>query len=120
MLGAMAMAARPLRRRVKSSDPRRILLLRLERIGDLVMALPAIAAVRQHAPHAEIDLVVGSWNADLARAIPGITRVIALDAAWLAREGSGLGLPALLRAARSWSRLATTLRSTSSPTSAAT
>ena len=37
--------------------------LRLERIGDLLMALPAIADVRALAPDAAIDLVVGSWNA---------------------------------------------------------
>ncbi len=90
-------------RRVRPVAPRRILLLRLERIGDLVMALPAIRDVRAAAPHAEIDLVVGSWNAPLARAIDGIDRVESLDARWLAR-GSGLGLPALLKAARGWRR----------------
>lgn len=68
--------------------PRRILLLRLERIGDLLMSAPAIAAVRRFAPDATIDLVVGSWNAPIARLIPGIDRVETLDAAWLAR-GSG-------------------------------
>ena len=47
-------------------EPRRILLLRLERIGDLVMALEAIRDVRALAPAAQIDLVVGSWNAALA------------------------------------------------------
>jgi ADP-heptose:LPS heptosyltransferase len=72
--------------------PRRILLLRLERIGDLLMSAPAIAAVRQFAPDAEIDLVVGSWNAAIARLIPGIDRVETLDASWLAR-GRGGGAP---------------------------
>ena len=69
--------------------PQRILLLRLERIGDLLMTLPALADVRALAPDAEIDLVVGSWNADLARAIDPVTRVESLDAAWLARERPG-------------------------------
>jgi ADP-heptose:LPS heptosyltransferase len=76
--------------------------LRLERIGDLLMALPGISAVRRFAPNAEIDLVVGSWNADLARAIPAVTRVIPLDAAWLARDGEGVALPALMRVATTW------------------
>ena len=40
--------------------PRRILCLRLERIGDLLMTLPALAEVRALAPEAEIDLVVGN------------------------------------------------------------
>ena len=102
VIAAAAGLARPLRRRRPSLSPRRILLLRLERIGDLLMALPAIADVCALAPDAEIDLVVGSWNADLARALDPVTRVLPLDAAWLAREGSGLSLSSLIRAARRW------------------
>jgi ADP-heptose:LPS heptosyltransferase len=101
-LGLIASAARPFARRARPRDPRRILLLRLERIGDLLMALPAIRDVRSLAPTAEIDLVVGRWNASLAAAVPSVNRVITLDAKWLAREGGGLGVPALLGAARGW------------------
>ena len=102
VLAAGSAIARPFRRRDKPHSPRRILLLRLERIGDLLMAVPGIAGVRAFAPDATIDLVVGSWNAELAGAIAGITRVEALDAEWLAREGTGLDLPALLRHAARW------------------
>ena len=49
-------------RRAPASPPRRILLLRLERIGDLLMSAAAIESVRARAPEAAIDLVVGSWN----------------------------------------------------------
>jgi ADP-heptose:LPS heptosyltransferase len=102
-LAAAVALARPFRRRrTTGAAPRRILLLRLERIGDLVMALPAIRDVCDLAPDAEIDLVVGSWNAPLARALEGVSRVETLDASWLAREGGGLGLAALLGAARHW------------------
>jgi ADP-heptose:LPS heptosyltransferase len=82
--------------------PRRILLLRLERIGDLLMSAPAIAAVRQFAPDAEIDLVVGSWNTSIARLIPGIDRVETLDASWLSRGSGGGGMRALMKQARGW------------------
>jgi lipopolysaccharide heptosyltransferase II len=82
--------------------PRRILLLRLERIGDLLMSAPAIAAVRDFAPDAEIDLVVGSWNASIARLIPGIDRVETLDASWLSRGTGGGGMRALMAHARKW------------------
>ena len=87
-----------------ATGPRRILLLRLERIGDLVMALPAIRDVRVLAPDAHIDLVVGSWNAPLARAIPNVDGVETLDAAWLARDGEGRSVAALLRDAWAWRR----------------
>lgn len=102
LLGLAASVARPFRTRRVPSAARRILLLRLERIGDLLMVLPAIADVRALAPDAEIDLVVGSWNADLARALGDITHIRTLDAAWLSREGEGLGMPALVREARRW------------------
>jgi ADP-heptose:LPS heptosyltransferase len=101
VLAAAAALARPFRRR-QPGAPRRILLLRLERIGDLVMVLPAIQDVRALAPGAAIDLVVGSWNVELARAIPGLDRVETLDAAWLARGAGGRGLASMLRVARSW------------------
>jgi ADP-heptose:LPS heptosyltransferase len=102
---ALAIAStlrRPFAGRRRVADPKRILLLRLERIGDLVMALDAIRDVRALAPGAQIDLVVGSWNAALAGAVPGIDRVETLDARWLTREGGGLGMASLLRAARRW------------------
>jgi ADP-heptose:LPS heptosyltransferase len=100
---ALGLGAALLRRhRRQPLAPSRILLLRLERIGDLLMALPAIADVRARAPQAHIDLVVGSWNDSLARAIPAVSRVETLDADWLARGEAGLGLAALLRRARGW------------------
>jgi len=102
VLAVSAALARPFRRRHAPSSPRRILLLRLERIGDLLMALPAIADVRAAAPSAEVHLVVGSWNGGVARAIEAVTAVQTLDANWLSREGDGLGMPALIRAARRW------------------
>ncbi|CAN5772246.1 glycosyltransferase family 9 protein [soil metagenome] len=99
-----AAATRPFRRRTKSSAPQRILLLRLERIGDLVMTLPAIAAVRALAPSARVDLVVGSWNAQLAAAIPSVDAVETLDAQWLARDRGGRGVADLLKHADRWRR----------------
>lgn len=90
-------------RRGPPQDPiRRILLLRLERIGDLLMTLDAIALVRATWPDARIDLAVGSWNAALARLIPGVEEVLSLDVPWLAREGAGQSWPELMRRARAW------------------
>ena len=82
--------------------PERILLLRIERVGDLLMVLDAIAMVRRMAPRARIDLVVGSWNAALAAMIAGVDAVETLDVGWMAREGRGLSWPALVRHTRRW------------------
>jgi ADP-heptose:LPS heptosyltransferase len=102
-LGAAAAALRPFRaRRRPPAAPQRILLLRLERIGDLIMTLPAFGDVRTLAPGARVDLVVGSWNASLARAVKGVDTVESLDAGWLARGAGGRPLRSLLGTARTW------------------
>jgi ADP-heptose:LPS heptosyltransferase len=92
----------PRRARGPVGSPQRILLLRLERIGDLLMVLEAIALVRSLAPRARIDLVVGSWNRALAELIPGVDSIETLDVPWMAREGAGLTWGALIRQARGW------------------
>jgi ADP-heptose:LPS heptosyltransferase len=84
------------------APPRRVLVLRLERIGDLLMVAGALGRLRALVPEAEIDLVVGSWNADIARLLPGVTRVETLDVPWLAREGTGAQGRALAGRGLSW------------------
>jgi lipopolysaccharide heptosyltransferase II len=81
-----------------------ILLLRLERVGDLLMTLDAIDAVRRLAPDAAIDLVVGEWNEAVAGLIPGIDHVETLNAGWLARGADSLSFPALAKRAWAWRR----------------
>lgn len=100
-LGLRAVAAAWPQRRAPMGAPRRILLLRLERIGDLLMSLGAIRAVRRAAPDARIDLVVGSWNAPVARLLPEVDDVETLDAPWLARSGGG-SMRELLARASHW------------------
>jgi heptosyltransferase I len=76
-------------RRRDTALPQRILCFRLERIGDLLMTGQALAELRALAPAgATIDLAVGSWNREIAAAIPGIDRVETMDAAWLTRQTS--------------------------------
>jgi ADP-heptose:LPS heptosyltransferase len=85
-----------------TTAPQKILCFRLERIGDLLMTGPALAELRALLPGASIDLVAGSWNREIAAALPGIDRVETLDADWLAREGSGVSALGLARAAARW------------------
>lgn len=85
----------------RTGTPRRILLLRLEKVGDLVMVLEAIGMVKAFAPDASIDLVVGSWNRDLAGLIAGV-HVETLDVPWIARKGHGMSWLDLMHRARAW------------------
>ena len=53
-----------------------ILLIQLKRIGDLILTTPAIAAVREKFPSAEISLVVAAGTRELLAAIPYIDRAL--------------------------------------------
>ena len=88
--------------RRRPADVRRILLLRLERIGDLLMTRRAIDLVTRLAPEATIDLAVGSWNAAIAALLPGLDRRHLIDVPWLARDKSGASWPTLISTARTW------------------
>ena len=54
----------------------KILLLQLKRIGDLILTTPAIAALRERFPEAEVTIVVSSECADLLPAISGVDRIL--------------------------------------------
>ena len=69
---AMAFAKPPaeplLVRNWGSAGPvRRIIVLKLDHFGDLVIALPALRELRSAFPHAWIRLVCGSWNGENAK-----------------------------------------------------
>ncbi len=51
-----------------------VLLIQLKRIGDLILTVPAIAAVRRNFPTAKISLIVAHGSQELLPAIPGIDR----------------------------------------------
>jgi len=86
------------------AEVRRVLLLRLERIGDLLMVVDAIREARTAWPDAQIDLAVGSWNVPVARLLSDINRLDMLDVPWLAREDPGDRWMTLVRHARGWRR----------------
>jgi lipopolysaccharide heptosyltransferase I len=66
----------------------RLLVVRLGSLGDLVHALPAVAAIRRAHPAAAIDWLVDAAHRDFLALVPVITEVITLEgrsaAAWLA------------------------------------
>ena len=63
----------------------KILLIQLKRIGDLILTTPAIVAVREKFPDAEITLVISRESKALAPAIAGVNKLL------VARRGfSGL------------------------------
>ncbi|MEW5806015.1 MAG: glycosyltransferase family 9 protein [Acidobacteriota bacterium] len=60
----------------------KILLVRLDHIGDLLMATPAIAALRKKFPEARIDLLGGESAKAIFKGNPYIDHVYTFDATW--------------------------------------
>ncbi len=60
-----------------------IVLLRLDRIGDFILGIPAYRALRQTYPDAHISVMVPSPVAELAKDCPYFDEVYLYDALWL-------------------------------------
>ncbi len=69
-------AGHPLFRR---DDIQRILVVKLDHIGDMITALPAIRRLKQHFPDAEISLLAGRASAAFAATEPAVARIIEFD-----------------------------------------
>jgi len=74
---------------------RNILIRGTNWIGDVVMTLPAITAVREAYPEARISILVKPWVADLLRISPDVDEVIVYE-----RPGVHEGLGGLFRLVR--------------------
>ncbi|MDE1150010.1 MAG: glycosyltransferase family 9 protein [Azospirillaceae bacterium] len=73
------------------SDIRRMLLLRLDHVGDFILTLPAFRQLRAAFPQARIEVVVGAWNRDLA-AQSGLFDHIHVFNLYAARSSDGRAL----------------------------
>jgi ADP-heptose:LPS heptosyltransferase len=62
---------------------RRILVLRDDRIGDMVVTTPMLSFLRDVAPHAEIDVLASPANRPIAESHPGVSRVFVNKRSWL-------------------------------------
>lgn len=101
MASAAAALASPLLPRPAADPPREVLVLRLDRIGDVLMSLPALHLLREALPSAKILLAVGEWSREVARDAP-VDEILIWSAPWVGRRDEGaLSLPELWRAARS-------------------
>jgi ADP-heptose:LPS heptosyltransferase len=94
------------RRAAGGAPPRRVLIVRLDHLGDVLFATPALRALRTGMPGAHLTLVVGPWAAPLVAASGLVDEVHCFAAPWFERppRRSGwwawLGLVRWMRAAR--------------------
>jgi ADP-heptose:LPS heptosyltransferase len=87
------------RRQEPPTEPREVLVLRLDRIGDVIMSLPALALLRAELPAARIRLAVGRWSQEIAKSAP-VDELLVWSAPWVGRSDEGAeSFGALLRKA---------------------
>ncbi len=90
-VGAASLAAlvvSPFLAKTPRPRPEDILVLRLDRIGDVLMSLPALSALRAVCPNARIRLAVGEWSKDIARDAD-VDEVLVWSAPWVGRSDEG-------------------------------
>jgi ADP-heptose:LPS heptosyltransferase len=61
---------------------RRVLVVRADNLGDVVLATPALRALRLAVPHVAVDLLASPVGATVAPIIPGLRDVLTVSASW--------------------------------------
>jgi len=69
-------------------EPKRILLIRLEHIGDVLLTTPALRALRKRYPQAQIDVLVRDFAAPVLQGNKNVDNVIVWNAPWLSKLGT--------------------------------
>lgn len=62
--------------RRQPAEPLRILLVRPDHLGDLLLTTPALQALREHAPGAQITMLVGPWSREIVARQPALDHLL--------------------------------------------
>ncbi len=56
-----------------------ILIVKLDHMGDFILSIPAISKIRARYPYAKLDVVVGSWNVEIAESLKFFEEIFIFD-----------------------------------------
>jgi len=87
------------RENLNLSKIKKILVIRTDGLGDVVMSTPAFRALREFFPYSNITLLTASWSKELVETIPGFDEIIYFDAPWIVKKSK-----------RKWIRLFETIK----------
>src|SRR5689334_2309174 len=92
--------------RPRRDEIRRVLVIRPDHIGDVLMATPSLRLLRQALPEAEITALVGPWAVRVLAGNPNVDRVLLLLSPGFVRaEPARTGSVGLLRYLRPYTTL---------------
>ena len=83
-----------------TSPPHRILIVELHLIGDIIMLIPLLRAVRRTFPEAHVALLAGPWAAPLLESERLVDEIIPFKAPWAVYRQGWRGLAGTVRALR--------------------
>ncbi|MEJ2744378.1 MAG: glycosyltransferase family 9 protein [bacterium] len=70
------------RRPFEKAKIKRILVLQMDLIGDVILITPCLTALKRNYPNAALDVMVSPWCYDLLRYNPYVDNIITYDARW--------------------------------------
>lgn len=68
---------------------KKILIIKLDHIGDVLFTIPAIKALKERLPWVRITMVVGSWSKEAIKNCPYVDEILIFDAYWFRRDTAG-------------------------------
>jgi len=96
LLGAPGAWAAAKKVREPLSTTPRILLIRPDHLGDLVLTTPLLHALKQHVPDAQITMMVGPWSSEIVTRHPDIDRLLTCPFPGFQRAPQGTLAPYIL------------------------
>jgi lipopolysaccharide heptosyltransferase II len=85
-------------------QPRKILVIKLDHLGDVLLATPIFTNLRRVYPEAEIHALIGSWSAVVLQNRPDVDRMITYDAPFFCRGKQPTSLQESVRLLRTLRR----------------
>lgn len=74
-----ALLNRPQRSRRAASSPRRVLVIKPDHLGDVLLLTPALRLLRQQLPEAEITLLIGPWSRAAVAHNPDLDAIVTCE-----------------------------------------
>jgi len=85
---AISSPFRLFRKKIKT-DLDKILIIRVDHIGDVINSTSVLKPLKENLPESRIDFLVASWAGDIVKDNPLIDRVIYFDPPWFGRRPAG-------------------------------
>jgi len=67
---------------IDKASVQKVLVVRLDAIGDMLLSEPAIAAIKSSFPNARVDVIAGKRSSDILSNNPNVDKLITFNAPW--------------------------------------